>query len=776
MQSIKYIVFSAMSASLVSLILSGCTRQKWQEESNGIYTLIKQDGGATLGYSPQSGIKLIESEGYVFKDLNRNGKVDKYEDWRLTPEERAHDLAGQLEDEEIAGLMLYSAHQQIPASSEGYGASTYNGKPFDKSGAKASDLSDDQKKFLKEDNLRAVLITKVQSPEVAAQWSNNAQAYVEGLKHGIPINNSSDPRHETSADAEYNYGSGGMISQWPTSLGMAATFDVNLMKNFGKVASKEYRALGITTALSPQVDLASEPRWTRFAGTFGEDPQLVTDMGRAYIDGFQTSEGEAELSNGWGYESVVAMVKHWPSGGPEEGGRDAHYNYGKYSVYPGNNFKTHLTPFIEGAFNLNGPTKRAGAVMPYYTISFGIDPSGKNVGNNFSHYIVTDLLRNSYAFDGIVCTDWGVTGDNHAIESFDGKCWGVETLSIPERHYAALKAGVDQFGGNNDIAPVLEAFRMGVKEFGSKTWNERIRTSAYRLLMPMFRTGLFDNPYLNIQKTKDIVGNKEFMRLGYEAQQKSLVMLKNKKNCLPIKDNRKKVYIPKRHFPSITDFFGNTTKDYFDYPVKLDLVKKYYQVVEKPEEADFAIVFIQGPISGTGYDVHDRKKGGNGYLPISLQYNDYTATEARKVSIAGGDVKEKFTNRSYKGKLVKTANRDDLLSVLTVRKEMKDKPVIVCLSTTRPVVVGEFEAAADAIIVSFGTSSKVFLDLIAGKFEPSGLLPCQFPINMQTVEQQKEDVPRDMIPYVDSEGHIYDFAFGMNWKGIINDERVQHYK
>lgn len=760
----------------LAMTYSACTTpQKWSEESKEGYVRVTQKGGATLGYAPSSGVKLIEDDGYVFKDFNRNGKLDKYEDWRLGFEERAIDLASQLSEEEIAGLMLYSAHQQIPAQSSGYGASTYNGKTLEESGAKPSDLSDEQKAFLKDDNLRAVLITKVQSPEVAAQWNNNVQAYVEGMGHGIPANNSSDPRHETTANAEYNYGAGGEISQWPTSLGLAATFSPELVKQFGQIAAKEYRALGITTALSPQVDLASEPRWTRFTGTFGGDPDLTTDLGRAYIDGFQTSEGEAEIADGWGYESVVAMTKHWPSGGPEEGGRDAHYNYGKYAVYPGNNLADHLQPFVEGAFKLDGPTRTTGAIMPYYTISYGIDPSGKNVGNNFSKYILTDLLREKYHFDGIICTDWMVTADNKAIDSFDGKCWGVEELSVVQRHYEALKAGVDQFGGNNAMKPVLEAFAMGVKEFGQEAWNQRIRESARRLLLPMFRTGLFENPYLDPAETKKIVGNQDFMKKGYEAQVKSLVMLKNKNNVLPLKNQKLKVYVPKRYFPPVADFFGNKTKDYWDYPVSLELVGRYYQVVDNPSEADFALVFIQGPMSGTGFDAADVKRGGNGYVPISLQYSDYVASTARAESVAGGDVKENFVNRSYRGKSIKTANKGDLTLVEATKRQMKDKPVIVVLAATRPVIV-EFEKAADAILVSFGTSNQPLLDIISGKAEPSGLLPCQFPKDMKTVEEQKEDVPRDMIPYVDSEGHAYDFAFGMNWKGVIQDERVYKYR
>lgn len=120
-------------------------------------------------------------------------------------------------------------------------------------------------------------------------------------------------------------------------------------------------------------------------------------MARAYIDGFQTSTGKAEIKDGWGNHSVNAMVKHWPGGGPEEGGRDAHFAYGKFAVYPGNNFQAQLTPFINGAFKLAGKTKKAAAVMPYYTISYNQDKKyGENVGNSFSKYIIKDLLRTKY--------------------------------------------------------------------------------------------------------------------------------------------------------------------------------------------------------------------------------------------------------------------------------------------------------------------------------------------------------------------------------------------
>ncbi|MFI5130791.1 MAG: hypothetical protein ACHQFX_12395, partial [Chitinophagales bacterium] len=176
---------------------------------------VSNKNGPTLGYSPASGIKIITVNGLQFKDLNKNNKLDPYEDWRLGVEVRARDLASKMTIEQISGLMLYSAHQAIPSNPRGFGAGTYNGKPLAESGAKASDPTDQQKKFLTEDNLRHVLITRVQSPAIAATWNNNVQALVEGLGLGIPSNNSSDPRNTAVASTEYNLGSGGTISMWP---------------------------------------------------------------------------------------------------------------------------------------------------------------------------------------------------------------------------------------------------------------------------------------------------------------------------------------------------------------------------------------------------------------------------------------------------------------------------------------------------------------------------------------------------------------------------------
>ncbi|MBK0379784.1 glycoside hydrolase family 3 protein [Mucilaginibacter segetis] len=760
----------------VLLPVAASAQNKWTETKKGDVVFVNNKNGRELGYSATSGVKILTVDGLAFKDLNKNGKLDKYEDWRLPVDERAKDLAAKMSVEQIAGLMLYSRHQPIPAAPAGPFAGTYNGKVFAESGAKASDLSDQQKQFLKDDNVRHVLITSVQSPEIAAQWNNNAQAFVEGIGLGIPANNSSDPRNGTVATAEYNAGSGGTISMWPGSLGLAATFDPAVTQNFGHIAGQEYRALGIATALSPQVDIATDPRWARVSGTFGEDPQLAADMARAYIDGFQTSTGSSELKGGWGYASVNAMVKHWPGGGAGEGGRDAHYGFGKYAVYPGNNFAQHLIPFTQGAFKLNGKTGMAAAVMPYYTISYNQDTKNhENVANNYNKYIITDLLRNKYHYDGVVCTDWLVTGDETAIDNFlSGKSWGMEKASVAERHYKILMAGVDQFGGNNEVAPVVAAYQMGVKDHGEAFMRARFEQSAVRLLRNIFRTGLFENPYLDPEASQKLVGNPNFMSAGYQAQLKSIVMLKNKNGILPLQQG-KTVYVPKKYTPAGRNFLGMNTPEKLEYPVNMDIVKKYFKVTDNPDEADYALVFISSPAGNGGYNSEDAKNGGTGYVPISLQYGKYTAETARATSIAGGDPLESFTNRSYKGKSTIATNTTDLTMVTDTYAKMKGKPVIVSVNINNPMVFGEFEHDADAIIADFGVQGQASLDILTGKTEPSALLPLQMPADMKTVEAQFEDVPHDMKCYTDSEGHLYDFGYGLNWKGVIKDNRTAKY-
>ncbi len=220
---------------------------------------------------------------------------------------------------------------------------------------------------------------------------------------------------------------------------------------------------------------------------------------------------------------------------------------------------------------------------------------------------------------------------------------------------------------------------------------------------------------------------------------------------------------------------GRPYPEKLEYPLNMDIVKKYFKVTENPDEADYALVFIASPIGHGGYDEADVKAGGNGYLPVSLQYGKYTAETARETSLAGGDPLEKFTNRSYKNKSEISTNVTDLAMVNDTYAKMKGKPVIVSINVNNPLVFGEFEKNANAIIADFGVQGQASLDILTGKAEPSALLPLQMPLDMKVVEAQYEDVPHDMKCYTDSEGHVYDFAYGLNWKGVIKDARTARY-
>lgn len=736
---------------LLLLLITSC-KNTISEQAFAQFHLVQQTKGPALGYNPQSGVTIIYHDNYAFKDLNRNQQLDTYEDWRLTPEQRAHDLAQQITIQQIAGLMLYSPHVVVNDSLP----------------------SPQIVSCLLQDQMRHILVTKVKNAYTAALWHNNLQAIAEAQPFGIPTNNSSDPRNYTEADGEFNAGSGGDISQWPREIGLAATFDMDIIRRHAEIASIEYRALGITTTLSPQIDLSTDPRWRRFYGTFSEDADLCTDIARVYTDAFQTTPSSP---SGWGNQSVNCMAKHWPGGGTGEAGRDAHYCFGQYGVYPGDNFQQHLLPFTQGALRLDGPTTSASAIMPYYTISYGIDPSGENVANGFSRYIINDLLREKYGFNGVVCTDWVITADNPRVETMNGKPWGVEHLSVEERHFQAIYAGCDQFGGNNDPLPILAAYQIWCQRFGKESAEQRFRTSAERLLLNFFRVGVFENPYVDPMRAAEVVGCEEFVEEGYDAQLKSIVMLKNHQQVMPIAKGAK-VYFPKRYYPASIPFFGRSTPNipHYDWQIDTALINQYYQFTDDPNEADFALLYIFTPEGNWGYSEKDVQEGGTGYVPISLQYNDYTATQSRSVSIAGGDAKESFSNRSYLGKSDYSYNRQDMLQVIQTKQLMGDKPVILLIQAARPFIPAEIEPYADALLLGFGIKDQAYLDILCGNAEPYGLLPMQLPKDMLTVENQMEDLPHDMECYIDADDHTYDFAFGMNWSGIIQDARVKKYQ
>lgn len=724
------------------------------ERKDGFY-LVRNAGGKDLGMSE---LRLKEADGYAFKNLSGAAELLPYEDWRLPYETRAADLANRLSLEQIAGLMLWSPHQLVPFVPGLPFKGHYDGGDFVPGVTDSAALTDEQKKFVSEEHLRNFLLVTTESAETAARWNNRLQALAEASAFGVPVCISSDPRHAAGKKGAEFSGTGKEVSRWPEGLGMAATFDVQLMKEFAKVIAKEYRALGITQALGPQIDLATEPRWMRLEDTMGANTEMVTAFAKAYCDGLQTTEGTPD---GWGRDSVAAMVKHWPGGGTGEGGRDAHYAYGKYAVYPGGRFEEHMRPFTEGAFRLEDGTDKAAAVMPYYTVCWEQDKKyGENVGNSYSRYIIDDLLRKREGYDGVICTDWGITDDPLSpLGSFGTRAHGVEHLTESERYLKILSNGVDMFGGCSRKDPVLQAYALGCKEYGESVMRERMEQSAARILTLMFRVGIFENPYLDPLESAETVGAQEYVEAGLAAQRRSVVLLKNKESVLPLPKGTK-IYVPGRHLESHYTFFCTIQPAVDVKPLGNGDTEGYFTLVDSPAEADAAVVFAESPLCDC-YTQADLDKGGNGYLPITLQYRPYRAEAARVHSLAKGDFRENDCDRTYINKENTPYNASDLDNILSARQAMGDKPVIVVLQLHNPAVVAEFEGQVDGLIAHFGVENRVLMEVLSGEVSPGGRLPMLLPASMETVEHHCEDVADDMDAYVDACGNRYDYGFGL---------------
>lgn len=476
-------------------------------------------------------------DGVTFRDLNKNGKLDIYEDPRRSIDERVEDLLRQMTLEEKAGMMFQT---MIGMNADG--------TLFERTGFFPVPQSTDMiaRRLMNHFN-----IFSGTDPRHMAEWHNRIQKLAEQTRLGIPVTISTDPRHAFSQNPLANL-TAGNFSQFPEPTGLAATHDVDLVRQFGDIARQEYLAVGIRLALHPMADLATEPRWARCNGTFGEDAELSAAMTAAYIRGFQ---GET-----LGRNSVACMTKHFPGGGPQKDGEDAHFPYGREQVYPGDQFEYHLKPF-EAAFEAG-----TAQIMPYYGMPVGTPL--EEVGFGFNKDVITNLLRGRYGFDGVVCTDWTLLQDAKILHmTMAARAWGVEHLSVAERVQKVIDAGVDQFGGEACPEVIVQLVREG------KISEERIDQSVRRLLRDKFRLGLFDHPYLDVDAAERIVGNAEFRRVGELAQRKSIVLLKNERNTLPLKSGLK-LYVE---------------------GIKPEAVSQYGEIVNDVTKADVAILRLVTP-------------------------------------------------------------------------------------------------------------------------------------------------------------------------------------
>lgn len=573
-----------------------------------------------------------------------------YRDAGLPIEERVENLLGQMTLEEKAGLFFQT---MIAMSQDGELA------PADPTFG----LRSNEDMVIGTGMTHFNVLGSAPSAELMAAWHNKLQELAASTRLGIPVTISTDPRHSFSDNPLAGMLSG-PFSSWPETIGLAAIRDEALVERFADIARQEYTAVGIRVALHPQIDLATEPRWGRQVATFGEDADLTSALGAAYIRGFQ---GDA-----LGTESVSTMTKHFPGGGPQMNGEDAHFAYGREQVYPGGEFELHLKPF-EAAFAAG-----TSQIMPYYGMPVGTEY--EEVGFGFNKSVITGLLRERYGFDGIVCTDWGLISDSEIFgQPFPARAWGVEHLTPRERMVKVIEAGVDQFGGEAIPELLIELVESG------EISEARLDESARRLLREKFVLGLFEQPYVDIEKAGVVVGSAEFVAAGEAAQRASITVLTN----------------------SVTDAgtpalpLGTGLRLYVE-GIDAAVAGEYGTVVDSPSDADVAIIRTQAPfeVRGTMFE--------NFFHQGSLDFTDEAVEHLREVAA----------------------------SVPTIVDVHLDRPAILTPIVAEP-------GAPVAIVGNYGANARALLDVLTGAAEAKGRLPFDLPSSMAAVEASREDVPFD---------------------------------
>ena len=591
-------------------------------------------------------------DNFPYKDLNKNGKLDIYEDSRQPVESRVEDLLSQMTLEEKAGQMFHPPVMIKPdARFRAFMEAMSGGVSMEE--------------FISLKHISHFNFYGEAAPIDIAIRLNQLQKVAEETRLGIPVTFSTDPLHEVPRGGGIAAFSLDGISKWPSQLGFAATRDTDLIFKFGQIASAEYKAMGFRTGLHPMSDLATEPRWARNFGTFGSNADLSAEMTVAYMKGFQGDEINEE--------SVHTMVKHFPGGGPQEDGFDSHLKSGENQVYPGNNFDYHLIPF-QAAID-NGMK----VVMPYYGIPVG--QTDEDVAMAFNKYILTDLLRDQMNFEGVVCTDWGI---------IEGRHWGVGDLSISERYEKSINAGVDQYGGENKPEFVVELVNEG------KITEERVNASVRRILTNKFELGLFENPFVDESLVMELVNKKDYIEQGLDAQRKSIVLLSNKDNTLPLTNNL------------------NIFVDGIDE----DVASRFGNIVDNHENADYVILFLNTVFNGqqpSGIDRVLDNMLATMFPNNDLDYNDEINAKIEKYS--------------------------------------KESKLIIVSDLNRPAILTNANEKSLGLIGTFGVEDKVILETIFGENNPTGKLPFEIPSSMEEVKEQFSDVADDTKNPIFKYGH-----------------------
>ena len=588
-------------------------------------------------------VQILTIDKQDFRDLNKNNILDIYEDHRLDAQTRTNDLLSKMSIEEKVGQMFHPPFILKPDLLMFLYEVAIRGNKLTET-------------HIVEDNITHFNLYGNPSPFELGSEINHLQKIASRTRLGIPITISSDPIHEVPKGGGIASFSVDGFSKWPSQLGFAATQDSGLVKKFAEIVREEYLAVGIRTALHPMSDLATDPRWARNFGTFGSNANLSSDMTLAYMDGFQGKN----INN----DSVLTMVKHFPGGGPQEDGLDAHLFSGRNQIYPGNNFNYHLIPFKKAIKN------NLKVIMPYYGVPVG--QTNEEVAMAFNDYIISDLLRNDLGYDGVICSDWGIITGRH---------WGVGDLSIEERYKKSLQAGIDQYGGENNPSYILNLVK------NNNVSEQRINESVRKILVNKFELGLFDNPYVDEDMIHKRVNTIENIKAGIEAQRRSIVLLEND-GVLPLKQE---------------------TKIFVDGLDK-NIATEFGKLVGNIEDADIVIMYIHTVFNG------NQESG------LNRAFDNFLST-----LFPNGDLNF----------------NDEILS--KVRNYSAEKDLIVVVDLNRPAILASIKDNVSGLIGTFGVEDRVIFEGLFGEFNPSGKLPFDIPSSMESVLNQKEDLPDDAL-------------------------------
>jgi len=627
-------------------------------------------------------VDIIQDGEYHFKDLNKNGRLDPYEDWRRPVEERIADLVSQMTLEEKVGLMFHPniavnesgevKYDLTPEEKEAIRKAEEEGYagPIGPGGQNAGAMAMGQmrrtataKSYIEEKNFRCILNNGVAAPAKFANWSNEMQKIAEASRLGIPIVFSSDPRHSAKLGGHVSgtqYFS--HITNGEGQVGITAGGDPDMMRRFGEIMAAEYRAVGLHMFLGPQIDVMTEPRWGRNMGCFSESAELTAEMTASLIEGAQ--------GKNVGPGKILVHLKHWPGSGPHKDGS------GRWLVYPGGNQEYHYLPWRAGI------KKGALAAMGYYS---GTYYDSLNV--NYSYHLSTEVLYGELGFKGAICTDWGVVGNGPLKPSLQGTTTKKDNMEM------IINAGVDQMGSETQPELVLELVKEG------RVSEERINQAASRILQWHFALGLFENPYVDPEKAELILQSAENEAFGMECQRVSNVLLTND-GTLPAKEGIK----------------------IFVDGIAPEVAAEYGSVVATPAEAD--IILYRTTSSP------DRSRGFGPPPTQQSQKGGQKAPAPRIDPFAPREVNIDFPAEKF-------AHLQELVAT--------GKPVVVDINPTGSslVITPELKALPQAMILSFDPTDAAVLDVIFGRYNPKSKLPFEIPSSMDAVRAQLEDIPFD---------------------------------